>query len=113
MSSEPIGLNKVTLMGYVKETPILTLFQIKSLYNTNTIFHKKLNYKIDNESITIKGDTIDSVQKWQHFYKIRETKNFFVLNHGKMVATLLDKKMFSDNQIDIFKRFLKSLAITE
>jgi len=91
--------------------PVLTLTQIKKLYKTNKIFHEKLNYYITNDSINIKGNTVDSTQKWTHFYQIRVTKNFFMFYHGKMVATLLDKKMFTETELKEFNKFIKSLNV--
>jgi hypothetical protein len=98
-------------LGILLTIPILTLLEIKKLYQTNKIFQGELNYYLNNESIHIKGETVDSIQKWSHFYKIKETSNFFMLYHGKTVATLLDKKMFSDSELEKFKRFIKSINI--
>ncbi len=98
-------------LGVFLLTPILTLFQIKKLYQTNRIFQEQLEYHLNNESIHIKGETVDSTLKWSHFFKIKETANFFLLYHGKMVATLLDKKMFSDRDLAEFKRFIKSINV--
>lgn len=92
-------------------SPLFTLIQIKRLYNTNSIFQEKLNYNLTNDSIHIKGETVDSTQKWTHFYQIRETKKFFMFYHGKMVATLIDKKMFSKNDLREFREFTKSLNL--
>jgi YcxB-like protein len=92
-------------------SPIFSLIQIKRLYKTNKIFQEQLNYILTNDSINIKGITVDSTQKWTHFYQIRETKNFFMLYHGKMVATLLDKKMFSESELHDFRNFIKSLNV--
>jgi hypothetical protein len=92
-------------------SPFFTLLQIKRLYDTNKIFQEQLNYSLTNDSIQIQGDTIDSTQKWTHFYQMRVTKNFFMFYHGKMVATLLDKKMFSDSELHEFEDFIKSLNV--
>jgi hypothetical protein len=101
----------IIFIGIFLLSPLFTLIQIKRLYNTNSIFQVKLNYNLTNDSIHIKGDTVDSTQKWTHFYQIRETKKFFMFYHGKMVATLIDKKMFSENDLREFKEFTKSLNL--
>ncbi len=54
---------------------------------------------------------MDSTQKWTHFYQIRETKRFFMFYQGKMVATLLEKKMFSENELQEFNEFIRSLNV--
>ena len=99
------------ILGVFLITPLLTLYQIKKLYQTNKIFQKPLDYLLNNESIHIKGETVDSIQKWSHFFKIKETSDFFMLYQGKMIATLLDKKMFSDSELAEFKRFIKSINV--
>lgn len=110
---EELGSNYFVfiIIGIFLLSPILTLIEIKRLYKTNMIFHERLNYILDNDSINIKGNTVDSTQKWAHFYQIRETNNFFMLYHGKIVATLLDKKMFSESELQDFQSFIKSLNI--
>ena len=92
-------------------SPILTLVQTKKLYQTNRVFQEQLKYTLTNDSIHTKGKTFDSTQKWTGFYKIQETKSFFMLYQSERVATLLDKKMFSDNELNEFKQFIQSLNI--
>jgi hypothetical protein len=85
--------------------------QIKKIYNTNKIFQEKLDYSLSNDSIHIKGETVDYTQKWASFYQIRETKKFFMLYHGETVATLLEKKMFPESDLLEFQDFIKSLKV--
>src|SRR5690554_955851 len=99
------------IIGVFLLSPFFTLIQIKRLYNTNSIFKEELNYILTNDSIQIKGETVDSTQKWTHFYQILETKKFFMFYHGKMIATLIDKKMFLENDLQEFQRFTKSLKL--
>lgn len=99
------------ILGFVTLSPIFTLYQIKKIYKSSKIFYEHIDYFLTNESIQIKGETVDSIQKWTHFFKIKETKNFFMLYHGEMVAILLDKKMFNISDIEEFRRFTKSLNV--
>ena len=93
-------------------SPILILRQTKKTYQTNKTFQEQLNYKLTNDSIHIKGETVDYVQKWTSFYKVKETKNFFMLYQGEGgVATLLNKKMFSDKELTDFRQFIQSLNL--
>jgi hypothetical protein len=91
--------------------PIATIRQIKRMYQTNQIFHEQLKYSLDNNSIHIKGNTIDSTVLWTRFYKIKETKRFFMLYSGENIATLLEKKMFPEKAINEFREFIKSLSL--
>lgn len=99
------------VIGIFLLSPFFTLIQIKKLYNTNSIFQEKLDYNLTNDTIHIKGDTVDSTQKWTRFYQIRETKKFFMFYQGKMVATLIEKKMFSETELNEFQSFIKSLNV--
>ena len=101
------------LVGTYLLSPVFTLIQIKKLYKTNKIFQEQLNYKLTNDSIHIKGNTVESTQSWTHFYKMKEEKNFFLFYQGKSVATLLDKKMFSESELFEFQNFIKSLNINK
>lgn len=99
------------IFGVFLLSPILTIIQIKRLYKTNRLFQERLSYCLTNDAINIKGSTVDSTQKWTHFYQIRVTNKFFMFYHGKMVATLLDKKMFSQTELQEFDKFIKSLNV--
>ena len=92
---------------------ILVFVQIKKLYRTNRIFQEQMNYKLTNDSLHIKGETVNSSQKWTGFYKFKETKIFFMFYQGEGIATLLDKKMFTDDELTEFKQFIRSLNIKQ
>lgn len=98
-------------LGVLLLFPFIILFQIKRIYRTSKLFHQKLNYSLTNDSIRITGETVDSTQRWTHFYQIRETKRFFMFYQGNMVATLLEKKMFSENELQEFSEFIRSLNV--
>jgi hypothetical protein len=91
--------------------PFLTLIGIKNTYKTNKLFQEQLTYSLDNESIRIKGDAVDTTQKWTRYYKIKETKEFFVLYQDKIVANFLDKKMLTDSELIEFRKFIQSLNV--
>ena len=67
---------------------------------------------LTNDSIHIKGETFDTIQKWTSFYKVKETKSFFLFYPGEGVFILMDKKMFTENDLSNFKRFIYSLNLT-
>ena len=91
--------------------PILIIINIKKLYQTNKILHEQLNYKLTNDSIHITGEISNSIQKWTSFYKFKETKKFFMFFQGKGIAVLLDKRMFTDNELIDFQKFTCSLDL--
>jgi len=91
--------------------PILVVINIKKLYKTNKILHEQLNYRLTNDSIHIAGEFSNSTQKWTSFYQVKETKNFFMFFQGKGIGVLLDKRMFTDNELANFKQFICSLNL--
>lgn len=90
---------------------IYIILHVRKQYSTNIIFKDKLEYHLTNESLHIKGDSFESTQKWARFYRIKETKTFFMFYQGEMLATLIDKKMFTVNELLEFQQFIKSLNI--
>ncbi|MDR0863503.1 MAG: YcxB family protein [Candidatus Symbiothrix sp.] len=109
--SNSIFIIPLILCGIFLYTPILTLTQAKKIYKINKIFQEQLNYSLNNESIRIKGDEIDTTQKWTRYYKIKETKEFFILYQDKIVANFLDKKLFTDDELIEFRKFIQSLDV--
>ena len=101
----------IVSIGFLLLYPIFLLRQVKKNYKTNKIFQEQLNYQLTNDSIQIRGETFDSVQKWTGFYKIKETKVFFLFYRGEGAATFLDKRMFTDTELTNFKQFIRSLNI--
>jgi hypothetical protein len=99
------------LLAVVLFTPILTLSQAKKLYDSNKIFQEPLEYHITNDSIQIKGITVNSTLKWSHFFQIKETKEFFMFFHGENVATLVEKQMFNSENLTQFYEFINSLDL--
>ena len=91
--------------------PFLIIRSAKKLYTQNKIFHEKLTYHLDNEKMTIEGDTVSATHNWSRFFKIQETRTFFLLYQDSIVANFLDKKMFSADEIVEFRKFVHSLNI--
>lgn len=99
------------IVGVLAFSPLLTLYQINKIYRNTKIFHEHINYLLTNETIQITGDTVNSVQKWTHFFKIKETDTFFMLYPGERVVILLDKKMFNGSDMEEFRKFTQSLNV--
>lgn len=104
------GLTVPILLG-LSLIPVLIIYQTKRIYNTSKIFHEQIIYNLTNISIKIKGESFDSEVKWAHYYKIKETKDFFILYQGKLIGNLLQKKSMNDTEINEFRLFIKSLIL--
>jgi len=101
----------IVLLSIFLFSPVLVIIQAKKFYNSNRIFQESLDYQITNETLHVKGTTVDSIQKWNHFYKLKDTKNFLMFFHGENVATLLQKEMFKPEELKEFYEFINSLDL--
>lgn len=102
--SIPIFTGLAALFGFAVSN------SIKKQYKETIVLQNHMHYHLDNETIRIQGETFDSTNKWTHFMKIKETKNFFLFYHGR-VATFLHKKMFNNIELNEFRKFIQSLDI--
>jgi hypothetical protein len=93
--------------------PLIVYYKTRQIYKSSELFHENINYSLDNNSVKMNGETFDSELKWTHFYKIKETKNFFMLYHGKTIATLLGKNSMNNVDVVEFKLFIKSLKMNQ
>lgn len=101
----------IILLSVFLSIPYIIYLQAKKQYYSNKIFQEILEYHLTNESLKIKGETVDSIQKWNHFFKLKDAKDFFVFYSGQNVATLIDKKMFNTENLNEFNKFIESLNI--
>lgn len=93
--------------------PLIVYYQTRQIYKSSKLFHEDINYSLDNHSVKMNGETFESELKWTHFYKIKETKNFFMLYQGKTIANLLGKKNMNNGEIIDFKLFIQSLNLNQ
>jgi len=100
-------------LSVVVFAPLIIYYQTRQVYKSSKLFHENINYSIDNNSVKMNGVTFESELKWTHFYKIKETKNFFMLYQGKTIANLLDKKNMNNGDINEFRLFIRSLNLKQ
>ena len=110
LAVEDINL-KILSVAALVIVPFSRIRSVKKTYRQNKSFHEKLTYHLDNEKITITGETVSSTQNWSRLFKITETRNAFVLYYDSINASFLDKKMFSAEEIIEFRKFLNSLDV--
>ena len=69
------------------------------------------DYILTNDAIQITSESANSIQKWDNFIMIKETKKFFLLYQNKAIATLLDKGKMKDEEVVTFRQFIQSLDL--
>lgn len=99
------------LIGIFCILPILTLIQIKKNYQTNKFLHESITYSLTNESVHLQANSFETTQNWTNFIKTQETKSFFVLYQSNNAINILDKKMFTKEEIREIQSFIVSLGL--
>jgi hypothetical protein len=91
--------------------PLFSIAQLHKNYNSNKALNSHLTYNLNNTSLIIDGESVNAILYWNHFHKVKETRNFFLLYQGEGIATFIDKKLFTKSELVTFRRFLKSLSL--
>jgi hypothetical protein len=105
------GMFKFIALGIIISfllIPLLTLSQAKKFYESNKALNEKIAYTIDNEKVTIQGESFNAECNWDHFIKMKETKGFFMLFEGNTTAMLINKAALDQEQTKNLRALLIS-----
>lgn len=86
--------------------PALTWFNARRNYSTNNRISEPIDYTIENESLTVKGESFTVTLTWDKLYRVSKTKNWVLIWQSKQVANLIPRKNFDDIQIGYLKNIL-------
>lgn len=93
--------------------PFSIFFQSKKQYESNKYFHQELSYQLSNEHLAIQGDSIEVKIKWSYFIKLEDLGDFYILYQTNSLATILDKRLFKENDLIEFNEFIRSLKFQD
>ena len=96
---------------YIRFSAVYLLFQSKKIYNNNKFLAESSDFKIKNETLEIKSESVESKYDWNHFIKLKEDNNFYLLYQTDLTAVFLKKKLFKEKDLFEFDTFLNSLRI--
>ena len=110
-------LNYYSVIDYYHETPyfemiaglFILLFptiivQIAAKgYHSNPSFQYEMNYTFGEDGIVIKGLTFQSILKWTHIVKQKESKNYLLLFSSNKLGNFIDKSKLTQEQIEFIK----------
>lgn len=87
--------------------PLSFIYLAKKNFTSRNRITEKLIYKINIETIEIKGETFETKLNWEKIHKVKETKNWFLIYTSKNIANILPKRTIDKDSIIHLKSLLK------
>lgn len=85
--------------------PISVYRTASANYKSTQSLHEPITYAFGQESFTVMGESFNTTMQWKALYKVRETKEWFLLYTNRQIAMLVPKDAFSSvNDIDTFRK---------
>lgn len=92
-------------------TPLSVYFLSKRNYNSARGLKDPIVYTFTESGVYAKGENFESALAWSLYYKIVETKRYFILYQNNMVLNLVPKAAFkSQEQIRELRSLIASQA---
>lgn len=101
-SADPASLGVIFIMPFFF---VKLYFSAKKIYRTSAI-GEVVNYKINNEVISSKGETFEYSFAWDRVCKMSETRSWILLWQSKNVANIIPKADLSANDLIVLKRLV-------
>jgi hypothetical protein len=87
--------------------PFITYISSKSHFNSNKRLTENIVYIINEDTISIKGESFNSMLTWNKVYKTRETKNAFLVYESNLSALIIPKRFFKNEEdIQLFRNII-------
>ncbi len=87
--------------------PVLTFFTIGQAYDKNKHFNEKIEFIIEDANLELVGQTFRSSFTWDQITKVKESDKFFSLYQGRILLTLINKEINSQETVDRLRQVLK------
>lgn len=89
--------------------PVFTIWSAWKQYNSNRRFNEKITYLLDTVWIEVMGESFETKLTWEKIYKVRETKNWFLIYSNKNMANIIPKNSLNQEQILATRNLIKSI----
>jgi hypothetical protein len=83
-------------------------FTAKGTFTSDARASERLEYEFDHQEIKIKGESFSTNLTWEKVYKVTETKDWFLIWHNRIIANVVFKRGFMENDLSAFKTLVKS-----
>nr|WP_314498165.1 YcxB family protein [uncultured Chryseobacterium sp.] len=77
---------------------IRSYFRLKNAFYSNAKIQEEIIYIFSDEKVQTKGETFEEDFTWATVYKIKETKDWFLIYQSKFTMNMVMKKNFTINQ---------------
>ncbi|WP_299252349.1 YcxB family protein [uncultured Cytophaga sp.] len=104
---KPIIYQYITLFLIVIVQPSIIFILTLRNYNSSNYLQESLEMEITSNEIMITGISFYMEIKWVKFFKIVETKSWFLMYQNSLSAIIIHKKYLSD--MDTFRKIVKNI----
>ena len=77
--------------------------QAAKMYDNTPKLHRSMQYTFADSEINCQGNDFSNTFSWAHIVKIEEISKFLLLYTGKNVAEILNKDLFTNEQLGFIK----------
>ena len=78
---------------------IRSYFRLKNAFYLNAKIQEEIIYIFSDEKVQTKGETFEEDFTWATVYRIKETKDWFLIYQSKFTMNMVMKKNFTKDQI--------------
>lgn len=78
---------------------IRSYFRLKNAFYSNKKIQEEIVYTFTDEKVQTKGETFDGDFTWNTVYRVKETKDWFLIYQSKTTMNMVPKKYFSPSEI--------------
>lgn len=78
---------------------VRSYFRLRNTFYSNKKIQEEIIYTFTDEKVQTKGETFDGDFTWNTVFKVRETKDWFLIYQSKLTMNMVPKKFFSTSQI--------------
>ncbi len=83
--------------------PISMYFTLKKIYNSHNRLKEQVLYEFDEDNMTTTGQSFSSTLSLENLYSVTESKNYILVWTSSRVASIIPKRNFSGEQLQLFK----------
>ncbi|UFH31494.1 YcxB family protein [Chryseobacterium sp. C-71] len=90
---------------------VRSYFRLKNAFYSNKKIQEEIIYTFTDEKVQTKGETFEGDFTWNTVFKVKETKNWFLIYQSKLTMNMVPKKDFSDRQISELRNMIKNAGV--
>lgn len=88
--------------------PASIYWSSKRNFNSTPRIRERMVYTFEKEEFHILGESFNSSMSWDKVFKVQETKQWLLIYHNKIVASLIPRSSFSAEEYENVKELILS-----